>query len=68
MIYVFESSPPEDWNHGHISVIAISKQRNEMMFYADDWRGGRIWIVLLKLNKGVLTTELGPLLFTTIRY
>jgi len=39
IIYLIESKPyhPDDWNHGEISLAAISKQRNEIIFIAEDW-------------------------------
>jgi len=38
-IYVIYSRPyhPNDWNHGARSLIAISKQKNEILFLADSW-------------------------------
>jgi hypothetical protein len=39
VIYVTYSRPyqPDDWNHGERSLIAISKERNEVLFLADQW-------------------------------
>lgn len=39
IIYLIDSKPyhPNDWNHGKISLTAISKQRNEILFLAEDW-------------------------------
>lgn len=28
---------PGDWNHGELSLVAISEQRNEIIFLAEDW-------------------------------
>ena len=38
-IYLIEGKPykQNNWNHGKISLIAISTQRNELIFYAEDW-------------------------------
>lgn len=38
-IYLIDSKPyhPNDWNHGELSLAAISKQRNEIIFLAEDW-------------------------------
>lgn len=38
-IYLFESKPykPHDWNHGQLCLVAISEQRNEIIFLADKW-------------------------------
>jgi hypothetical protein len=38
-IYLIDSKPyhPYDWNHGELSLVAISKQRNEIIFLAEDW-------------------------------
>lgn len=38
-IYLIDSKPyhPNNWNHGMLSLIAISKQRNEIIFLAEDW-------------------------------
>lgn len=38
-IYLIASKPyhPDDWNHGKVSLVAISKQRNEILFHAEDW-------------------------------
>lgn len=38
-IYVIYSEPgyPSNWNHGKLSLVAISKQRNEIIFLSNDW-------------------------------
>lgn len=38
-IYLIDSKPyhPNDWNHGELSLAAISKQRSEIIFLAEDW-------------------------------
>ncbi|MFS8501032.1 MAG: hypothetical protein FWJ59_04415, partial [Caldicoprobacter sp.] len=38
-IYIIYSKPykPNDWNHGELSLVAISEQRNEIIFLAEDW-------------------------------
>ncbi|MGE4213638.1 MAG: hypothetical protein AB7E42_02520 [Anaerotignaceae bacterium] len=38
-IYLIDSKPyyTDDWNHGELSVAAISEQRNEIIFLAEDW-------------------------------
>lgn len=38
-IYLINSDPyePNNWNHGNFSLVAISKQRNEIIFLAEDW-------------------------------
>lgn len=38
-IYLVDSKPykPNDWNHGELSLAAISKQRNEIIFLAERW-------------------------------
>lgn len=38
-IYLFDSKPyhSNDWNHGHLSTAAISKQRNMIIFVSEDW-------------------------------
>lgn len=38
-IYLIDSKPyhPNDWNHGTLSLVAISKQRNEIIYLAEDW-------------------------------
>lgn len=38
-IYLLDSKPyhPNNWNHGELSLVAISKQRNEIIFLAEDW-------------------------------
>lgn len=38
-IYVIYSKPyrHNDWNHGELSLIAISEEENEIMFLASDW-------------------------------
>lgn len=38
-IYLINSNPyePNNWNHGKLSLVAISKQRNEIIFLAEDW-------------------------------
>ena len=38
-IYLIEGKPykQNNWNHGKISLIAISTQRNEIIFHAEDW-------------------------------
>jgi hypothetical protein len=38
-IYLFGSKPykPNDWNHGELSLVAISEQRKEIIFLADKW-------------------------------
>lgn len=28
---------PNNWNHGKLSLVAISKYRNEIIFFAEDW-------------------------------
>lgn len=39
IIYIIDSKPyhPSDWKHGELSLVAISKQRNEIIFLAEDW-------------------------------
>lgn len=39
VIYIFDSKPykPSDWNHGYISVAAVSKERNEIIFHSEHW-------------------------------
>lgn len=39
IIYLVDSRPyhPNDWNHGKLSLAAISKNRNEIIFLAEDW-------------------------------
>lgn len=38
-IYLIDSKPykPSDWNHGELSLVAISKQSKEIIFHAKDW-------------------------------
>lgn len=38
-IYVMYSKPyhPDDWNHGENSLVAISQEKNEILFRAEDW-------------------------------
>lgn len=38
-IYLIDSKPyyPDDWNHGEVSAVAISEERNEIIFIAEDW-------------------------------
>lgn len=38
-IYLIISEPykPFDWNHGELSLVAVSKQRSEIIFFAEDW-------------------------------
>lgn len=38
-VYLFASKPskPHDWNHGELSLVAISEQRGEIIFLADKW-------------------------------
>ncbi|MDR3593179.1 hypothetical protein [Clostridium sp.] len=38
-MYLFDSKPyrPNDWNHGYLSVVAISKQRNVIIFHSERW-------------------------------
>lgn len=38
-MYLFDSKSyqPNDWNHGYLSVVAISKQRNEIIFHSEQW-------------------------------
>lgn len=38
-IYLIYSKPykPSDWNHGELSLVAISQQRKEIIFLAEDW-------------------------------
>ena len=38
-MYLFDSKPyhPNDWNHGYLSVVAVSKQRNEIIFHSEQW-------------------------------
>ena len=38
-IYLINSKPyrPGDWNHGTLSLAAISEQKNEIIFYAEHW-------------------------------
>lgn len=38
-IYLIGSEPyrPNNWNHGKFSLVAISRQRNEIIFLAEDW-------------------------------
>jgi len=38
-IYMFDSKPyrPNDWNHGELSLVAISEQRNEIIFLEKNW-------------------------------
>ena len=28
---------PNDWNHGELSLVAISEERNEIIYHAEDW-------------------------------
>lgn len=39
IIYLIYSKPyqPDNWNHGKLSLAAISQQRNEVIFLAEDW-------------------------------
>lgn len=39
IIYLIDSKPykPGNWNHGELSLVAISDQRNEIIFLAEDW-------------------------------
>lgn len=32
-----EAEGPVKWNHGMLSLVAISKERNEIIFVAEDW-------------------------------
>ncbi|WP_207648960.1 hypothetical protein [Caldicoprobacter faecalis] len=32
-----KSYKPDDWNHGQLSLAAVSQQRNEVIFLAEDW-------------------------------
>lgn len=38
-IYLFDSKSyrPNDWNHGYLSVVAISKQKNVIIFHSEQW-------------------------------
>ena len=38
-IYLVNSKPyrPGNWNHGTVSLAAVSKQRNEIIYHAEDW-------------------------------
>ncbi len=38
-IYLIDSKPykPDNWNHGELTLVAVSKQRNEIIFHAEDW-------------------------------
>lgn len=38
-IYLISSKPykPNSWNHGETSIVAISQERNEIIFLANDW-------------------------------
>lgn len=38
-MYLFDSKPyqPDDWNHGYLSVVAVNKQRNEIIFHSEQW-------------------------------
>ena len=38
-IYLVDSKPyrPGDWNHGKVSLAAVSRQRNEIIYHAEDW-------------------------------
>ena len=38
-IYLIDSKPYHlnDWNHDELSLTGISKQRNEIIFLAEDW-------------------------------
>lgn len=38
-VYVFDSEPyrPNDWNHGKLSLAAVSGQKNQVLFYAQSW-------------------------------
>ena len=38
-IYLIDSKPYQlnNWNHGKVTLVAISKQRNEIIFYAENW-------------------------------
>lgn len=38
-MYLFDSKPYRqgDWNHGYLSVVAVSKQRNEIIFHSEQW-------------------------------
>ena len=39
IVYLIDSKPYHtgDWNHGIMSLAAVSGQRREVLFYADDW-------------------------------
>jgi hypothetical protein len=39
VIYVLGSKPyhPGDWNHGELSLAAVSEPRNEIIFFAEEW-------------------------------
>jgi hypothetical protein len=38
-IYLLYSHPyrPGDWNHGEVSLVAVSEERSEIIFHAEDW-------------------------------
>ena len=38
-IYLIDSEPykPDNWNHGKLSLVAISEESSTIIFYADDW-------------------------------
>ena len=36
-LLVSKSYEPNNWNHGELSLVAISKERNEIIFFAEDW-------------------------------
>jgi len=39
IVYILYSNPYQNdsWNHGEIHLVAISEQRNEIVFYAESW-------------------------------
>jgi hypothetical protein len=39
IVYVLEGEPyqPGNWNHGKLSLVAISQKRNEIIFHAEIW-------------------------------
>ncbi|NHZ41699.1 hypothetical protein [Massilia aquatica] len=36
-VYVLQTTPPEEWNHGHESGIAFSEKRHEVLYWAKVW-------------------------------
>jgi hypothetical protein len=36
-VYVLQTTPEEEWNHGHESGIAVSEKRREVLYWAQIW-------------------------------